>query len=135
MLKFEPNAKAGIFLGYWLLNGHYWKQKGGLQVADINQFGGALDPFCEDSEVVIDRVSEAWIPKDEGLHFPMKATFDAKHYTVVPPAVADTVFDLADAPKDGTIQDEKQPPITDVQPKDSVEGGNALLQGGVRHHQ
>ena len=96
LTKFEPTARAGIFIGYHLLNGHYWKRNGGLWVVDLSEFHSDLDPFCVDRAPSIQRVSEAWIPADSEIHYPLKALYDSKHYTIAPPTTSSDVFDVTE---------------------------------------
>ena len=121
-VKFEPAAKPGVFVGYHLLNGHYWKKNGGLLVVDLEEFGNDLDPFCVDRAPTIQRVSEAWIPQDTAIHYPLKAIYDAKYYTITPPTTSSDVFDVTD--KKDEIGGNGNGDGDNKKPNDSVEGGN-----------
>ena len=94
-------------------------------MTDLDQFGAEnnpLDPFCVDRKPHLQNVPEAWIEKGTDIYFPLKSLYDAKFYTVVPPAISDSTFDVTEKTSEGAINDEDivQKP---VQPINSVEGG------------
>ena len=81
--KFEPAARVGIFLGYHLLSGGYWKRNGSLLVTDLDHtFGvsaGVLDPFEHNPSYHMSRISEATLVPEGNIEFPLKPFFDARH--------------------------------------------------------
>ena len=95
-------------------------------MTDLEQIGAEnnpLDPFCVDRKPHLQNVSEAWIEKGTDIYFPLKSLYDAKFYTVVPPAISDSVFDVTEKLSDGAINESKDIVQKPVQPIDSVEGG------------
>ena len=75
-----------------------------------------------DGAPTIQRVSEAWIPHGSEIHYPLKATYDAKFYTITPPTVSSDVFDVTEqnTAKDGNSDSTDK----GQEPNVSVEGGN-----------